>query len=313
MDRFTVRLSSSHKPSGNTKPLVFKNPILTASGTFGYGVEFANYGDLTHLGGIVVKGLSLKPRPGNPLPRVAETPCGMLNAVGLQNDGVESFLKNKLPRLPWHETPVIANLYATSPAEFAELAGILAAEEGIAGLEVNISCPNVKAGGLAYGTKPELAAEVTAVAKAHAGRVPVMVKLSPNVTDIAEIARACADAGADGICLINTLLGMRIDVRNRKAVIANTMGGFSGAAVFPVAVRMVYQVAKACKIPVMGCGGVTTARDVIEMMMAGASAVQVGAANLVNPYASKEIVEALPAEMQRLGIGRLSDIIGIVE
>ena len=313
MDRFTVRLSSSHKPSGNTKPLVFKNPILTASGTFGYGVEFANYGDLTHLGGIVVKGLSLKPRPGNPLPRVAETPCGMLNAVGLQNDGVESFLKNKLPRLPWHETPVIANLYATSPAEFAELAGILAAEEGIAGLEVNISCPNVKNGGVLFGQDPALAAEVTQAVKKHAGNLPVIVKLSPNVTDIVAIARACEEAGADGICLINTLLGMRIDVRNRKAVIANTMGGFSGAAVFPVAVRMVYQVAKACKIPVMGCGGVTTARDVIEMMMAGATAVQVGAANLANPYASKEIVEALPAEMQRLGIGRLSDIIGIVE
>ena len=313
MDRFTVRLSSSHKPSGNTKPLVFKNPILTASGTFGYGVEFANYGDLTHLGGIVVKGLSLKPRPGNPLPRVAETPCGMLNAVGLQNDGVESFLKNKLPRLPWHETPVIANLYATSPAEFAELAGILAAEEGIAGLEVNISCPNVKNGGVLFGQDPALAAEVTQAVKKHAGNLPVIVKLSPNVTDIVAIARACEEAGADGICLINTLLGMRIDIARRRPVIANTMGGFSGAAVFPVALRMVYQVARACRIPVMGCGGVTTARDVIEMMMAGASAVQVGAANLVNPYASKEIVEALPGEMERLGIEKLSDIIGCIE
>ena len=199
MDRFTVRLSSSHKPSGNTKPLVFKNPILTASGTFGYGVEFANYGDLTHLGGIVVKGLSLKPRPGNPLPRVAETPCGMLNAVGLQNDGVESFLKNKLPRLPWHETPVIANLYATSPAEFAELAGILAAEEGIAGLEVNISCPNVKNGGVLFGQDPALAAEVTQAVKKHAGNLPVIVKLSPNVTDITAIAKAAApDRALDG-------------------------------------------------------------------------------------------------------------------
>ena len=196
MDRFTVRLSSSHKPSGNTKPLVFKNPILTASGTFGYGVEFANYGDLTHLGGIVVKGLSLKPRPGNPLPRVAETPCGMLNAVGLQNDGVESFLKNKLPRLPWHETPVIANLYATSPAEFAELAGILAAEEGIAGLEVNISCPNVKNGGVLFGQDPALAAEVTQAVKKHAGNLPVIVKLSPNVTDITAIAKAAEQAAA---------------------------------------------------------------------------------------------------------------------
>ena len=202
MDRFTVRLSSAHKPSGNTKPLVFKNPILTASGTFGYGVEFANYGDLTHLGGIVVKGLSLKPRPGNPLPRVAETPCGMLNAVGLQNDGVESFLKNKLPRLPWHETPVIANLYATSPAEFAELAGILAAEEGIA---VNISCPNVKNGGVLFGQDPALAAEVTEAVKKHAGNLPVIVKLSPNVTDITAIAKAAEQAGADAISCINTI------------------------------------------------------------------------------------------------------------
>ena len=209
MDRFTVRLSSSHKPSGNTKPLVFKNPILTASGTFGYGVEFANYGDLTHLGGIVVKGLSLKPRPGNPLPRVAETPCGMLNAVGLQNDGVESFLKNKLPRLPWHETPVIANLYATSPAEFAELAGILAAEEGIAGLEVNISCPNVKNGGVLFGQDPALAAEVTQAVKKHAGNLPVIVKLSPNVTDITAIAKAAEQAGADAISCINTITGIR--------------------------------------------------------------------------------------------------------
>ena len=194
MERFTVRLSSSHKPSGNTRPLVFKNPVLTASGTFGYGVEFAGYGDLTHLGGIVVKGLSLKPRPGNPLPRVAETPCGMLNAVGLQNDGVESFLKSKLPRLPWHETPVIANLYATSPAEFAELAGILAAEEGIAGLEVNISCPNVKNGGVLFGQDPALAAEVTEAVKKHAGNLPVIVKLSPNVTDITVIAKAAEQA-----------------------------------------------------------------------------------------------------------------------
>ena len=313
MDRFTVRLSSAHKPSGNTKPLVFKNPILTASGTFGYGVEFANYGDLTHLGGIVVKGLSLKPRPGNPLPRVAETPCGMLNAVGLQNDGVESFLKNKLPRLPWHETPVIANLYATSPAEFAELTGILAAEEGIAGLEVNISCPNVKNGGVLFGQDPALAAEVTEAVKKHAGNLPVIVKLSPNVTDIVAIARACERAGADGLCLINTMLGMRIDPVRRRPVIANTMGGFSGPAIFPVAVRMVYQVSRACRIPVIGCGGVATARDVIEMMMAGATAVEVGAANLVNPYASKEIVEALPAEMERLGIGCLRDIVGCVE
>lgn len=249
MDRFTVRLSSSHKPSGNTKPLVFKNPILTASGTFGYGVEFANYGDLTHLGGIVVKGLSLKPRPGNPLPRVAETPCGMLNAVGLQNDGVESFLKNKLPRLPWHETPVIANLYATSPAEFAELAGILAAEEGIAGLEVNISCPNVKNGGVLFGQDPALAAEVTQAVKKHAGNLPVIVKLSPNVTDITAIAKAAEQAGADAISCINTITGMGVDVKTRKPLLANVVGGLSGPAVKPVALRCVWQVCNAVKIP----------------------------------------------------------------
>ena len=230
MERFTVRLSSSHKPSGNTRPLVFKNPVLTASGTFGYGVEFAGYGDLTHLGGIVVKGLSLKPRPGNPLPRVAETPCGMLNAVGLQNDGVESFLKSKLPRLPWHETPVIANLYATSPAEFAELAGILAAEEGIAGLEVNISCPNVKNGGVLFGQDPALAAEVTEAVKKHAGNLPVIVKLSPNVTDITVIAKAAEQAGADAISCINTITGMGVDVKTRKPLLANVVGGLSGPA-----------------------------------------------------------------------------------
>ena len=249
MDRFTVRLSSSHKPSGNTKPLVFKNPILTASGTFGYGVEFANYGDLTHLGGIVVKGLSLKPRPGNPLPRVAETPCGMLNAVGLQNDGVESFLKNKLPRLPWHETPVIANLYATSPAEFAELAGILAAEEGIAGLEVNISCPNVKNGGVLFGQDPALAAEVTQAVKKHAGNLPVIVKLSPNVTDITAIAKAAEQAGADAISCINTITGMGVDVKTRKPLLANVVGGLSGPAVKPVALRCVWQVCNAVRDP----------------------------------------------------------------
>ena len=268
MDRFTVRLSSSHKPSGNTKPLVFKNPILTASGTFGYGVEFANYGDLTHLGGIVVKGLSLKPRPGNPLPRVAETPCGMLNAVGLQNDGGESFLKNKLPRLPWHETPVIANLYATSPAEFAELAGILAAEEGIAGLEVNISCPNVKNGGVLFGQDPALAAEVTQAVKKHAGNLPVIVKLSPNVTDITAIAKAAEQAGADAISCINTITGM---------------------------------------------GGITWAQDVLEFILVGAHAVEIGTMNFVRPDAAFRIAEELPHLCQQLGIKNLAEFRGTLQ
>ena len=312
MDRFTVRLSSSHKPSGNTKPLVFKNPILTASGTFGYGVEFANYGDLTHLGGIVVKGLSLKPRPGNPLPRVAETPCGMLNAVGLQNDGVESFLKNKLPRLPWHETPVIANLYATSPAEFAELAGILAAEEGIAGLEVNISCPNVKEGGAAFGTDPAQAAAVTRAVK-DATTLPVIVKLSPNVTDIVSIAKAVEDAGADSISLINTLLGIAIDTRTRRPILGNITGGLSGPAIKPVALRMVWQTAKAVHIPVCGLGGIMTGEDAIEFMMAGASTVQVGTANLADPTAMERIVNEMDEWCDKNNVKDINEIVGTLK
>ena len=262
------------------------NPVVPASGTFGYGNEFRDFYDINILGSFSFKGTTRDARFGNPTPRIAECTAGMINAVGLQNPGIDAVIAEELPRLKtFFHKHVIANISGFSVKEYA------------------YCCER---------TCPDAAAEVTRAVKAVTTK-PVYIKLSPNVTDIVSIARACEEAGADGICLINTLLGMRIDVRNRKAVIANTMGGFSGAAVFPVAVRMVYQVAKACKIPVMGCGGVTTARDVIEMMMAGATAVQVGAANLANPYASKEIVEALPAEMQRLGIGRLSDIIGIVE
>ena len=290
-----------------------KNPITTASGTFGFGHEYGEFFDLSQLGGIGVKGLTPTERLGNPAPRIAETPQGILNCVGLQNPGIDAVIAEELPRLKtFFHKPVIANISGFSVEEYAYCCERIDREPQVGIIEVNVSCPNVRHGGMSFGTSPECAAEVTRAVKAVTTK-PVYIKLSPNVTDIVSIARACEEAGADGICLINTLLGMRIDVRNRKAVIANTMGGFSGAAVFPVAVRMVYQVAKACKIPVMGCGGVTTARDVIEMMMAGATAVQVGAANLANPYASKEIVEALPAEMQRLGIGRLSDIIGIVE
>ena len=273
------------------------NPVVPASGTFGYGNEFRDFYDINILGSFSFKGTTRDARFGNPTPRIAECTAGMINAVGLQNPGIDA---------------VIANISGFSIEEYAYCCERIDREPQVGIIEVNVSCPNVRHGGMSFGTSPECAAEVTRAVKAVTTK-PVYIKLSPNVTDIVSIARACEEAGADGICLINTLLGMRIDVRNRKAVIANTMGGFSGAAVFPVAVRMVYQVAKACKIPVMGCGGVTTARDVIEMMMAGATAVQVGAANLANPYASKEIVEALPAEMQRLGIGRLSDIIGIVE
>ena len=289
------------------------NPVIPASGTFGYGYTFAELYDIDCLGTFSFKGTTREQRLGNAQPRIAEVPGGMLNAVGLQNPGVDAVIAEELPRLKqvFHK-PVMANVSGFSIEEYVEVCRKLDACEQVGWLEVNISCPNVHGGGAAFGAEPSAAAEVTRAVKTVTTK-PVYIKLSPNVTDIVSIARACEEAGADGICLINTLLGMRIDVRCRKAVIANTMGGFSGAAVFPVAVRMVYQVAKACSVPVMGCGGVTTARDVIEMMMAGATAVQVGAANLVNPYASKEIVEALPAEMERLGIERLSDIIGIVE
>ena len=287
------------------------NPVVPASGTFGYGNEFRDFYDINILGSFSFKGTTRDARFGNPTPRIAECTAGMINAVGLQNPGIDRFIKEQIPFLRQYDTKIIANVSGNTVEEYEGMVEKIS-DADVDLIEMNISCPNVRHGGMSFGTSPECAAEVTRAVKAVTTK-PVYIKLSPNVTDIVSIARACEEAGADGICLINTLLGMRIDVRNRKAVIANTMGGFSGAAVFPVAVRMVYQVAKACKIPVMGCGGVTTARDVIEMMMAGATAVQVGAANLANPYASKEIVEALPAEMQRLGIGRLSDIIGIVE
>ncbi|WP_295937075.1 dihydroorotate dehydrogenase [uncultured Alistipes sp.] len=289
------------------------NPVVPASGTFGYGNEFREFYDINILGTFSFKGTTREARFGNPTPRIAECTGGMINAVGLQNPGIEAVIAEELPRLrTFFHKPVIANISGFSIDEYVYCCELIDRQEQVGIIEVNVSCPNVRHGGMSFGTSPESAAEVTRAVKAVTTK-PVYIKLSPNVTDIVSIARACEEAGADGICLINTLLGMRIDVRTRKPVIANTMGGFSGAAVFPVALRMVYQVAKACSVPVMGCGGVTTARDVIEMMMAGATAVQVGAANLVNPYASKEIIEALPGEMQRLGIGKLSDIIGIVK
>ena len=286
------------------------NPVIPASGTFGYGQEFAALYDINCLGTFSFKGTTQAPRFGNPTPRIAETPAGMLNAVGLQNPGVEQVIAQELPRLRqvFHK-PVMANVSGFSVEEYAHTCALLDREEQVGWLEVNISCPNVHNGGMSFGATPEAAAKVTRAVKAVTTK-PVYIKLSPNVTDIVSIARACEEAGADGICLINTMLGMRIDVRRRRPVIANTMGGFSGSAIFPVALRMVWQVAGACSVPVMGCGGVSSARDVIEMMMAGATAVQVGAENLRNPYASKEIVEALPLEMERLGIERLSDIIG---
>ena len=289
------------------------NPVVPASGTFGYGNEFREFYDINILGSFSFKGTTREPRFGNSTPRIAECTAGMLNAVGLQNPGIDAVISEELPRLrTFFHKPVIANISGFSVEEYAYCCERIDGEEQVGIIEVNVSCPNVRHGGMSFGTSPEAAAEVTRAVKAVTTK-PVFIKLSPNVTDIVSIARACEEAGADGICLINTMLGMRIDTRRRRAVLANTTGGFSGPAIFPVALRMVYQVARACRIPVMGCGGVQSARDVIEMMMAGATAEKKGEANLVNPYASKEIVEALPVEMERLGIERLSDIIGCAE
>ena len=288
------------------------NPVIPASGTFGFGLELADTFDLNVLGAISLKGTTLEPRFGNPTPRVAECTEGMINSVGLQNPGIDALVDKKVPALRRvYSRPVIANISGFSVDEYRTCCAKADACEGIDIIEVNVSCPNVHNGGMAFGTDPASAAEVTRAVKGVC-RKPVFIKLSPNVTDIVSIARACEDAGADGLTLVNTFLGMRIDIARRKPVLANTMGGFSGRAVFPIALRMVYQVSHACKIPVMGCGGVATARDVIEMMMAGATAVQVGAENLRNPLACPQIIEALPSVMEELGIKRLSDIIGTV-
>ena len=287
------------------------NPVIPASGTFGYGYEFAELYDINVLGTFSFKGTTLNPRFGNPTPRIAECPAGMINAVGLQNPGVEKVISEELPRLAtcFHK-PVMANVSGFSLEEYAETCARLDACDQVGWLEVNVSCPNVHGGGMSFGTDPKAAAEVTAAVK-KVTKKPVIIKLSPNVTDIVSIAKACEAAGADGISLINTLLGMRIDLKTKKPVIANTMGGFSGPAIFPVAVRMVYQVSHAVKIPVVGMGGVSTAEDVIEMMLAGATAVEVGAANLVEPYACKNIIEDLPRVMEKYRIESLTDIIGI--
>ena len=288
------------------------NPIIPASGTFGYGYEFAELYDINLLGTFSFKGTTLEGRFGNPTPRIAECTAGMINAVGLQNPGVEKVISEELPKLArcFHK-PVMANVSGFAVEEYAKTCELLDACEQVGWLEVNVSCPNVHGGGMSFGTSPEAAAEVTAAVK-KVTKKPVLIKLSPNVTDIVSIAKACEAAGADGISLINTMLGMRIDLRTKKPVIANKMGGFSGSAIFPVAVRMVYQVAHAVKIPVIGMGGVTTAEDVIELMLAGATAVQVGAANLVDPFACKQIIEDLPRVMEKYRINSLSEIIGTV-
>lgn len=289
------------------------NPVVPASGTFGFGKEFKDFYDINILGSFSFKGTTRDARFGNPTPRIAECEQGMINAVGLQNPGVHHVIEHELPEMrEYFGKKVIANISGFSVEDYAYTCALLDKEEQVGILEVNVSCPNVHGGGMSFGTQPECAAEVTRAIKAVTTK-PVIIKLSPNVTDIVAIAKACEKAGADGICLINTLLGMRIDLKRRQSVIANKMGGFSGNAVFPVAVRMVYQVSKACNIPVMGCGGVSTAKDVIEMMMAGATAVQVGAANLVDPYVCKTIIEDLPRECEKLGINKLSDIIGVVD
>lgn len=286
------------------------NPVIPASGTFGFGQEFAALYDINCLGSFSFKGTTLGPRFGNPLPRIAECPSGMLNAVGLQNPGVKHIKEVELPALSkiFHK-PVMANVSGFSVSEYVSVVEELSDVEQIGWFEVNISCPNVHGGGMSFGTCPDAAAEVTRAVRAVTKK-PLIIKLSPNVTDIASIARACEDAGADGISLINTLLGMRMDLRTRKPLLANTTGGYSGPAVFPVAVRMVYQVYDAVKIPIVGMGGVSSAEEVLEMMLAGATAVEVGAANLVDPYASKNIVEALPQVMEQYGIKSLTEIIG---
>ena len=286
------------------------NPIIPASGTFGYGYEYAELYDINCLGSFSFKGTTLEPRFGNPTPRIAECSSGMINSVGLQNPGVDAVIAHELPELKkYFHKPVMANVCGFSVEEYTEVCRRLDSEEQIGWFEVNISCPNVHGGGLSFGTSPEAAASVVRSVR-NVTKKPIIIKLSPNVTDIVAIAKACEDAGADGVSLINTLLGMRIDLKSKRPVVANKMGGFSGPAVKPVAVRMVYQVYDAVKIPIVGMGGVSTAEDVIEMMLAGATAVEVGTANLPNPYASKEIIDALPAAMEKYGINNLSDIIG---
>ena len=292
----------------NIAGVTLKNPVITASGTFGFGREYARLYDISRLGGISCKGTTLHERLGNPAPRIAETPAGMLNSVGLQNPGVDAFLQDDLPYLASQDVAVIANVAGSTEEEYAETIRRLQGS-AVDIIEVNISCPNVKAGGVSFGTSPQAVERITKLCKSASDK-PIMMKLTPNVTNIAEIAAAAEAGGADAISLINTLTGMRIDVNSRRPVLRNNTGGLSGAAVFPVALRMVYQVYEAVKLPIIGMGGISSARDVVEMMLAGATAVEVGAANLVDPYASRNIVEALPQVMEQYGIKSLTEIIG---
>ncbi|MFO7875874.1 MAG: dihydroorotate dehydrogenase [Desulfovermiculus sp.] len=293
--------------------LELANPILTASGTFGYGSEFTPYGDLSKLGGLVVKGLSLEPRLGNPTPRIVETACGLLNAIGLQNIGTKAFVREKLPHLPWKQVAIVANLYAQSVEEFAELSSLLAREEGIAALEINVSCPNVAKGGLAFGQDPTQAAAVCRAVKEVSGAKPVMVKLTPNVTDIRTVASAVQEAGADAISLINTLSGMAVDIHTRRPRLANVQGGLSGPAIKPVALHQVYQVCHEVNIPVIGLGGITSATDILEFILVGAQAVQVGSANFLRPDMSFRLVDELQALTEVLGISSWEEWRGSLE
>ena len=294
----------------NLSGIELDNPIIPASGTFGFGYEFAEIYDINMLGTFSFKGTTKEPRFGNPTPRIAECPSGMINAVGLQNPGVEKVISEELPKLKkCFNKPVMANVSGFAVDEYVYCSEKLDKEEQVGWLEVNVSCPNVHGGGMSFGVSPDAAAEVTRAVKAVTTK-PVYIKLSPNVTDIVSIAKACEEAGADGISMINTMLGMRIDLNKKKPIIANKMGGYSGSAIMPVALRMVYQVYEAVKIPIIGMGGITTAEDVIEMMLAGATAVQVGAANLIEPFACKDIIEDLPRVMEKYKINSLKEIIG---
>ena len=292
--------------------LKLRNPVMTASGTFGYGEEFSQYVDLEKIGAFVTKGLSLKPRAGNPTPRIVETPGGMLNAIGLQNVGIEAFIQKKVPFLRTVNTPAIANFFGYTPDEYAELASRLDAIPEVAALEVNISCPNVKQGGIVFGTDPNCAASVVAACRA-ATKKTLIVKLSPNVTDIVEMAQACEAAGADALSVINTLTGMAIDLERRRPVLANATGGLSGPAIKPIALRMVWQVARVVKVPVIGIGGIMSATDALEFILAGATAVQVGTASFVNPAAAQEIAEGMEQWLAARGIADIKSLIGALE
>ena len=296
----------------NLAGMPLRNPVMTASGTFGYGEEFADYVDLRRIGAYVTKGLSLKPRAGNPTPRIFETPGGMLNAIGLQNVGIDAFIDKKLPFIRGVDTPAVANFFGDSLDEYAEMARRLDEIPEIAALEMNISCPNVKHGGIVFGTDPASAASVVSACRA-ATRKPLIVKLSPNVTDVVVMAKACVDAGADALSLINTLIGMAIDLKKRRSVLANVTGGFSGPAIKPVALRMVWQVARAVEVPVIGIGGITNATDALEFILAGATAVQVGTASFINPGAAQKIAEDMEAWLAANGVADVKSLIGALE